>query len=510
MNKTTRTITYITVIAVVSKLFGFVREMVIAAYYGATYQTDAFNMALTIIGLSTAILSMGVATVVVPMYNHRLVQSGKSVADHFASNILSITSLVYGILSCLGILFAPILVRLLAPSFDTQTAALTLQLLRILFIFSIATNAVNFLGALSRSNNRFLVPSLVGFPLTISMILFIVMFSHSIGIYAIVVGYIAAIVVQAVMIGISLRRVFRFKPRLDFTNGDVREIAVLSIPIFISIGVDQLNIVIDRMLASGLAEGSITAIVYSMKLRDLPHGIITASILTVIFPLFSQHAAKGEIERVKSLAVKSMSALFAVMAPVTVICVYYSVEIVKIVYERGAFTSEQTTMTAGILVYMIPGLFFLGGNGVLNNAFYGMQDTKTPRLGAVLGVGSNIVLNVILVRYMGASGLALATTLSFMLNYAVLLMFFRRKCGAFGGMAYARNIMKCVGGVTGMIPIFVLMELVRVRVPLLIHFAVSVSVSLAAYAMLLYVLRVELFMEAMERAKSFVKTRFDI
>jgi len=507
MNKTTKTISYITIILMVSKLFGFIREMVIAAYYGASWQTDAFNMATSIIGLSTAILSMGVSTVIIPMYNHRLVQKGKEEADDFASNILCITSFIYGVLSVLGIIFAPTLVRFLAPSFNDATSVLSMQLLRILFIFSIGTNIVNFLSAISRSNKRFLIPSLVVMPLTVSIALFILIFSGTIGIYAMVIGYVVGIIIQVLMIVISLRKTFKFKPMLNFTNGDVKEIIVLCVPIFISIGVDELNAVIDRMLASGLIEGSISVMNYARKLCSLPDGIITASIITVIFPMFSQYAAKQEFDNLKVLATKAMSALFAVMMPITLVCVYYSKEIVKIVYERGAFTHEQTTLTANILVFLIPSLFFIGGCQVLNNAFYGMQDTKTPRLGAVIAVGSNIILNLILVRYMQAAGLALATSIAFMLNYAILLIFFRKKCGAFGGLAFVRNIIKCTIAVIGMLPVFLLCEFFRDKLPTFVFFVVCAGCGFIVYATLLYIMKVDIFMFGLQKVKSIIKRK---
>jgi putative peptidoglycan lipid II flippase len=221
--------------------------------------------------------------------------------------------------------------------------------------------------------------------------------------------------------------------------------------------------------------------------------------------MFSQYAAKKDIENLKALAVKSMSALFAVMTPITVVCIYYNKEIVKIVYERGAFTDEQTVLTSYIFIFVSLSLFFLGGNGVLNNAFYGMQDTKTPRLGAVIAVGSNIILNLILVRYMQAAGLALATSISMMLNYAILLIFFRRKCGAFGGLSFVCNIAKCTIAIAGMIPIFLLCEYFRNTLPTFAFFAVCVMLGLIVYALLLYVMKVDIFIFGLQKVKDIFK-----
>lgn len=507
MTKTTKAISMVTIIMMVSKIFGFAREMVIAAYYGASWQTDAFNMANSIIGLSTAILSMGVATVIIPMYNHQLTQNGKKEADGFASNILCVTTSAYGILSVAGIIFAPFLVKLFAPEFEGEIYELSVQIVRILFIFTIGTNAVNFLTSISHSNKRFLTPALIGFPFSAITVFSAVLLSPYIGIYALVVSYTVAILIQAVMIAVSLRNTFKFTPTLNFTNGDVKAILVLCVPILVSIGVDELNGVIDRMLASGLPEGSISAMNYAKKLYNLPHGIITTSIITVIYPMFSQYAARQDFANVKSLATKAMSTLFAVMAPITLACIYYSREIVKIVYERGAFTSEETALTAYIFIFVILALFFVGGSSVLNNAFYGMQDTKTPRLGAVVAVSTNIVLNLILVRYMQAAGLSLATSISTMVNYVILLIFFRRKCGAFGGLAFVRNIIKCIFATIGMLPVFLLCEFFRSSLPAIVFFSVCVIFGFTVYAILLYVMKVDIFMFGLKKVKDVFRKR---
>lgn len=510
MNKTAQTISYITVIAIVSKLFGFARKMVIAAYYGASWQTDAFNMANSIIILSTAILSMGVATVIVPMYNHRLVQKNKEQADGFASNMLCVTSLIYAISAVLGIIFAPVLVRIFAPNFSSEVSALSVQLLQMLLILTVGTNAVNFLSAISRSNNRFLAPALLGFPLSVSTVLFIAFLFKYFNIYAMVLGYVFAVLIQVVMLALSLRKAFRFKPVLNFTNGDVKAVAVLCLPILASIGVDQIGALVDRMLASGLPEGSISAMNYAQKLKGLPDGIITASIIMVIFPIFSKYAAKQDFGALKLLVNRAMSALFAMMAPITLVCIYYSREIVKIVYERGAFTNEKTILTANIFVFAVLGVFFTGGCGVLNNAFYGMQDTKTPRLGAVIAVGCDIILNLMLVKHMQAAGLILATSIAIIVNYMILLIFFKRKCGAFGGLAFLRNIIKCTIATVCMLPIFLVCEFFRSTLSAVIFFAVCAILGLAVYAVLLYVMRADIFMFGLDKIKEFLnRKKFD-
>lgn len=237
MNKTTKAISAVSILLVAVKLFGFVREMIVAAYFGATFQTDAYNMAIQIIGFSTAIISAGVATVIIPMYNHRRIQRSQEEADSFASNILWITSLFYIALSIIGIVFAPVAVKIFAPSFNGEVAALTVKIVRILFIFTVATNITNFMTSISKVYDRFAITVIAIFPFAIFTVIFTTAFARYLGIYALVISYVLFLLTQALMLILSVRKVFKFKAFLSFSNGDLREVVRLSLPVYVSIAV---------------------------------------------------------------------------------------------------------------------------------------------------------------------------------------------------------------------------------------------------------------------------------
>ena len=507
MNKTTKAISAVSILLVAVKLFGFVREMIVAAYFGATFQTDAYNMAIQIIGFSTAIISAGVATVIIPMYNHRRIQRSQEEADSFASNILWITSLFYIALSIIGIIFAPIAVKIFAPSFNGEVAALTVKIVRILFIFTVATNITNFMTSISKVYDRFAITVIAIFPFAIFTVIFTTAFARYLGIYALVISYVLFLLTQALMLILSVRKVFKFKAFLSFSNGDLREVVRLSLPVYVSIAVWEVNAVIDRMLASGLSEGSITAMNYAAKLRALPDGIISASIIMVMYPLLSKYAANQDFDSLKKTTAKAISLLSLALLPIITVSIYYSGEITKLVFERGAFTPDDTALTAGIFIFAVMSLIFASCGTMLSNSFYSMQDTKSPQFAAIAMVVCNIVLNLILVRYMQAAGLTLATSIAFFVYFVILFMLFRRKHGSFGGLALIKNTVKCVVAAGCMVPVFLLCELLRGRLPLLIFFVVAVALSLCVYAALLWVLRVDLFLEALKRARGFLRGR---
>jgi putative peptidoglycan lipid II flippase len=507
MNNTAKAISSVTILLFFSKILGFVREVVIAAYYGATYQTDAYNMAIMIVGLSTAILSTGVATVIIPMYNHKRVQKSKEEADLFANNILWITSVFYIALSIIGIIFAPILVKIFAINFEVETAALTVSIIRIVLIFSVVVNISNYLMSIAKIFHKFAIVAISGYPLSIFGVLFTVFFARYIGIYALVIGYVLFLLCQAIILILSVRKIFKFEKIINFTNGDLKDVVKLSLPIYISVGIWEINAIVSNMLASGLAEGSISALNYSLRLWDLPTGMITVPVTTVIFPLLSQYAAKKDFMNLKILLSKSISILCLTLIPITFISVYYAGDIVRMVFERGMFTEYDTMMTSNILKIHILSVVFNGGAYTLANTFYSVKDTKTPQLGAAVTVASTIVLSFIFIGHMKAVGLALASTIAVFIHLVILFILFRRKFGAFGGLTLLKNIIKYSIAAASMIPVFILCEFLREKISLFFFITLSVVISLGIYALLLYFLKAELFIEILVRVKKFLENR---
>jgi len=496
MSDTTKSISIVTVLLMISRIFGFIREMVIAAYYGATHQTDAYNMAVIIMGLSTAVISAGIATVIIPMYNHRRIQKSKENADLFASNILCITSVFYLCLSIAGIIFAPALVKIFAPNFDENTIALTVDIIKMTFVFTVIINISNFMASIAQIHNKFSITIVANFPFSVFTVVSVICFADKVGIYALVIGYIMFLVTQVFLLALSARKVFKFRFKINFKNGDLKEVLKLSLPIYLSVAIWEINIIIDKVLASGLSEGSISLLTYASRLRSLPDGIITASVITVMFPLLSKYAAEREFAKLKEATTKAISLLFMALLPVISICVYYAEEITKIVYERGVFTPEQTALTANIFTISVVSLIFSGVAGLLSNLFYSVQDTKTPQIAAVVTLVSNIAFNLIFVKYLQLTGLALATSIASLVYFIVSFIQFGLKFGGFGIILFLKNIYKYVLAAAGMVPLFFVCEILRGKLPLLPFFTIVLAVSLCFYAFLLYLLKAELFMES--------------
>ena len=283
-----RAISIIVVFGFVSKILGFVREMVIARFYGATAATDAFNIAFNIPGLILAGLGGAIATTFIPAFTRKAEQEGKQAAFALSRKLMTGFAMV-GLLLCgLAIVFAPALTHLLAPKFDPAKTALAAKLSRILLTAGVFTILSGLAAGLLQAQERFTMPALIGFPFSLIIIAVVGLFARRYGIYALAVGTAISMAVQFMfLVPAIVRTGFNFKPSFDFRDPEVQRVAALTLPVFAGSMLLQVNTIVDRMFASGLPVGSISALNYASKVNGMIVSIVATGIATVALPALS-------------------------------------------------------------------------------------------------------------------------------------------------------------------------------------------------------------------------------
>ncbi len=196
--------------------------------------------------------------------------------------------------------------------------------------------------------------------------------------------------------------------------------------------VNDINKIVDRTLASLISIGGISALNYAQRINGFVQGIVVVSIATAMYPLISKMAADDNILGLKKTLSESVIAMSMLVIPATIGAMLFATPIVEILFGRGAFDSQAVSMTSSALFFYAIGMTGIGLRQILSRFFYALQDTKTPMINASVGIVVNIVLNIVLSRYFGIPGLALATSISATLTSCLLLISLRRKIGPFG------------------------------------------------------------------------------
>lgn len=431
------------IITLISKVTGFLREILLGNAYGASYITDAYLISLTIPQTLFSSIAAAITTTFIPLYSRIRVDGGPGEDIRFTNRVLNVVLVSSASLAVLGMVLTRPIVSLIAMGFKGEVLELAVSFTRITFPMIVFIGICQvFIGYL-QANSEFALPALIGIPSN-AVIIAMLLLSDTVGPYGLVLGTLAGAVIQAVMLLIgAFKKGYSYRSELNFRDSYVVNVITLAFPVMLGSTVQQLNALIDRMLASGLAEGSISALNFANKLNGFAYGLFTVSLATVIYPLLSRLSAEKDMAGFKEKLVKSLNVITLIILPITVGAVVLRQPIVSVLFERGRFDARATAMTASALMFYSLGMVFYGYRDVLNRTFYSLQDTKTPMINGMLTVALNIVLNLILVRFMQHNGLALATSLSAVVMTMLLFANLRKRLGGIGGRKLVGAFLKC-------------------------------------------------------------------
>ena len=432
-----KTTMLVTAVIVLSKVCGFIRDMILANYFGTGMENDAYVSAYSLFYLPVLLFNSCISATLIPMYVRSRDQRSLRTANRFASNTMNLFALAALALSALMFALAKPLVGIVYVGFDPGKAALTAQLTRIMLI-TLAFNVTSIsLASLLNASDRFVAAQLTGFPLTICVIIACVFFSRRWGILAVGWGVFFSNILQFLILIPFLAGWFRYSPVLNFRDRRFHRLMKLAGPALLSMGVSELNHMIDHALASGLNPGDISSMSYAYRLITFLLGVLMVPLTTVMFSKMSRLAAADDRKGMLDTLRRSVLVIALVALPIVAVAVVMSVDVIKFAYMRGRFDMHSVQVTAGLLVCYVVGVPAFGLRDFLNRVFHALQDTKTPFRVSCLVVGLNIVLNLILRVFLGANGLALATSIAGTAGMVTLMLLLRRRFGALG---FARSV----------------------------------------------------------------------
>jgi len=430
-------------VTAIGKIFAFVRTAVCAAIFGATGATDAFFMATSVITIISG-PSASLATILVLLRTKVLAEDGASEADQFTNALLNLTLLMALGVSILMYIFAPQLVKVFAPDFTGEIYALTILFVRIFMPLIMTLNLVSFFCGILNTHHRFVAANLISLALNIGWVIVPLLLAARLGIFAMVYGYILGSLLQIIVLLPSLHKVFRYRFILNLKIKLVKQSMVMCLPIFIGTFPQQINQMISRALASGLDEGSISALGYATQLTTLVQGVIVITITASIFSLLSSFAQNNDLPSLKQSILRGFLVFTLILLPVTGFSLLYNAEIVQIVFRRGAFDEAAAHMTRSAFIFYSLGFLPAALVLVFTRCFYALYDTTTPLYISLIGVAVNILLSITLVDYMGIGGLALAISITSLVTLALMTLGLCKKIGPLGLKSLLGDLRKAV------------------------------------------------------------------
>ena len=426
MRKAAQTAAMMAVLTLGMKLLGFMREVFMAGFFGTSYIADAYVMASNIPGILFAGVFTSVGVSYMPIFSQIFEKEGTEKANRFTSEAINLSALIALCFSILGIIFSDQVVSIFAAGFEGETAALTSSYLKITFLYVVFAAASALLEAYLQYKGTFLKPVLTGY-LQSGFVLVAIIISAYFGRYFLAFGLLLGSALKMLaLVFIARERGFHYTPTLK-VGESAKKIVALAIPVFIGSTVNQVNSFVDKMMASGLPEGSVAALNYGYLLTNMITAMTITIIVTIIYPRLTHAKAIGDNWSFNDSISKGMCITVIIGLPCSLGSMVFSEQVVHLVYERGAFDAASTALTDGAFFYYALGLTFVAINALLVKVYYAMQDMRTPVICGIIGAVTNILLILLLVGPMQHRGLALATGIAAIVNSLLLYLILRRK-----------------------------------------------------------------------------------
>ena len=409
-----------------ARIITLLTQMVIADEFGVSIFSDAYFAMEKVPELSVAFIAVGFSTVFIPMFAEYRTTQGEDEAWKFASSFLFLSTIVSLSLAAIAAVCSPFLVSVMAPGFHGSTRQVAVALLRIMALSIIFLGPDAGMFGLLNSHREFIIPELAR--VTYNCVLFGVAWTLSsrFGVSVLAWGIVFAAVIRMTIqfLGAAKRGVLKLVWAFDHPG--TRRAAKQLIPFVIAMSGVEIIFVLDRMVASGLSEGSIAALNYASRIILLPIGIFALPLRTTFYPALSDLAVRRDLQELAETTLTGLKVLLFIVIPACVGLAALRVPVTRLLFERGAFDGLATLATSEALICYAGAVPAIAAIFFLNNAYFCLGDPFTLIKLNIVGWSTNLFLNLILSRYLGHQGIALATAISATLTVTLMIFFLKQ------------------------------------------------------------------------------------
>jgi putative peptidoglycan lipid II flippase len=440
----------------VSRLAGYVRDLLQAYYLGTGHGADAFTIAFTIPNLFRRLTGEGAMTpAFVPTFTELKRNRDRTGLWVFGNVFFWDLALVMAVTTGLGILFAPNLVKVIAYGFGNVAGKwpLTIFMTRVMFPYLFFITLAALASGILNSFGRFFVPASTPILFNLAIIAVVTGWAGNarepavVFAVGVVIGGILQLALQIPFLG---KEGMRFTFGLSFRDPMVRRVGRLMVPGVFGASVYQVNFALSRMIASGLEKGSTSALYYASRIEELSLGLFSIALAAALLPAFSEQVAAQDIGELKKTLGFSLKLTALVSFPATAGLMALNVPIMRTLFERGMFDRGSTALSSSCLLFFAVGLPFVSGVKVVAPAFFSLKDTRTPVAIGIVVMLVNAAVSLLLMDSLRVSGLALSLSLSQILNFVLLLVWLERKVGPTERSRWAASAAKAAAAAAAM------------------------------------------------------------
>lgn len=416
-------------ITLITRIIGFVREEVIAYFFGTTYISDAIKISTYIpLTISHLLVAGLLSAIFIPVFTDFLVSKKNQDMWETFNILFNVIGLIFIILSIIFFIFAKELIHLMAPAASTSMKNLATTIFIYLIPQILILAWASLLTGLHNTYESFIIPAIGGVLYNLSIVFSLIFLVKYFGAYAIIYGALFGATLQfIILIPFAKKRGWKYRFIFNIKNPYVKKIGVLAVPILINSTFGYITPIFEKSIGSSFGEGAISSLDYSFKVSQLPLGIFAFVISLVIYPSLSQLVSKNEIERLKRTVQFGLRFILYLMIPSSFGLILLSFPIIRLLFQQGMFGGASTLMVSNLLIFYSIGLPFWGMTSLLVRVFYSFKDTITPVIISIVTILIQISLYFVNSKLIGLPGIPLGASIASILQFALLFYFLNKK-----------------------------------------------------------------------------------
>lgn len=491
------------------KIIGFIKQAVIAYYFGANSITDSYFVAYGFVTGITEIVVNSVRVSIIVVYTSTITSYGKKKADALISTLLEIMMPISLLIISVISISSPLIVQLLAPSYTYDQKNVLIQFICILApIVSLSTIEL-IMGAVLDSCKNFFVPRLQSLIYSTVIIVISIVASNKLGIKSLIIGqYISSVFFSIILVAVVSRNCkfqwVKFSEIKKLT--EIKSVLVTAIPLVVGNGVIQINQMVDKAITTGLSEGAASALSYCHTLEQFVTNIMIVNIGNVLFSHFSSSVANKDFTAIKSILFKAINIMILLLLPISIITVLCAEDIVEIIYYRGSFNSNAVALTSHALIGYSLAFPIVAVRDFTIKSNYAFKDTKGPMMASVVAIIINIILSILLSKRLGIIGISLATGISAGIGMLINIYVFHHHVPEYSFITHLWLGIKLIPGCVGIVGLFYIINRIGVVNPML-RFGTMAFLGLPIFLVINVLLKNQQTLEIVNIVLSKIKRR---
>ena len=418
---TGRTVGWLIIITALTKSVGFAREILFGRWYGVGEVAEAFKIAQTIPMVLLLIVGTGISTGFIPIYTELSKTRNEKSADEFMSNLTNVLILLSIAFSLIVTIFPGVFVKMFASGFTGSKYQLTILYTQIA-VWGTLFNMVTYIMApYLQIKNEFMAPALMVIP---GNIVFILCFYLGLSSDPTIIAFsiVLAIMVQLLWLIPYVRKYgYRFIAKIDLSDPYLRRFFYMAAPVVVGVAVNQVNLMVDKNIASYIMDGGVAIMDYANRMTNFIQAIFIYPVAAVFFPKLSRFILDQKFGQAQKNTTDAFIFLTLIVLPCSAGLMIFADPIVELLFGGDAFTQQALGLIGQAMFWYATGLLFWAWRDIFIRVYFAFGNTTTPTRNAIIGVVINITFNLVLSRYLGLSGLAIATSISGVVSSLLML-----------------------------------------------------------------------------------------